>query len=285
MSYKQNWISWKEQCDINYSLPNLNSFHSELINNSITIRETFSGKLDLLFSGGNSSQVALYSFLEAGIPVNLITANFSNLNLRDVNSAIEISKNLNLQLKIIDIDIESFFENEAEAIFEKAPCFNINNLLITKLLSFCDNTPIVGGKELQVIRESVDYTLNKDWYVKILNEDFYINNNASRPMVSNWGMYSPEVILSLLQEEEIKKIIDNKHYGKYSLKTSMYPMYKKIWQYFYIRLPQTGLENDQFPWLLPDALLNFFQQKIQKNKQFIAPIYFNTFDFIKLFNS
>ena len=285
MSFKQNWISWTEQCNINYSLSNLNSFHNELINNSIAIRDTFSGQLDLLFSGGTSSQVALYSFLEAGIPVNLITANFSNLNFRDVNSAIEISKNLNLQLKIIDIDIESFFENEAEAIFDKAPCFNINNLLITKLLSFCDNTPIVGGKELQVIRENFDYTINKEWYVKILNEDFYINNNASRPMVSNWGMYSPEVILSLLQEEEIKKIIDNKHYGKLSLKTSLYPIYKKIWPYFCKRPPQIGLENEQFPCLLPDVLLNFFQQKIQKNKQFTAPVYFNILNFIKLFNS
>jgi len=285
MSFKQDWISWTEQCNINYSLSNLNSFHNELINNSIAIRNTFSGQLDLLFSGGTSSQVALYSFLEAGIPVNLITANFSNLNFRDVNSAIEISKNLNLQLKIVDIDIESFFENEAEAIFDKAPCFNINNLLITKLLSFCDNTPIVGGKELQVIRESFDYAVNKDWYVKISNEDFYINNNASRPMVSNWGMYSPEILLSLLQEEEIKKIIDNKQYGELSLKQSQYPIYKKLWPYFYKRLPQIGLENDQFPWLLSDVLLNFFQQKVQKNKQFTVPVYFNVLDFIKLFNS
>ena len=285
MSFKQDWISWTEQCNINYSLSNLNSFHNELINNSIAIRDTFSGQLDLLFSGGTSSQVALYSFLEAGIPVNLITANFSNLNFRDVNSAIEISKNLNLQLKIIDIDIESFFENEAEAIFDKAPCFNINNLLITKLLSFCDNTPIIGGKELQVIRESFDYTLNKDWYVKISNEDFYINNNATRPMVSNWGMYSPEILLSLLQEEEIKKIIDNKQYGELSLKQAQYPIYKKLWPYFYKRLPQIGLENDQFPWLLSDVLLNFFQQKVQKNKQFTLPVYFNVLDFIKLFNS
>jgi len=285
MSVKQDWISWTEQCNINYSLSNLNSFHNELINNSIAIRDTFSGQLDLLFSGGTSSQVALYSFLEAGIPVNLITANFSNLNFRDVNSAIEISKNLNLQLKIVDIDIESFFENEAEAIFDKAPCFNINNLLITKLLSFCDNTPIVGGKELQVIRESFDYAVNKDWYVKISNEDFYINNNASRPMVSNWGMYSPEILLSLLQEEEIKKIIDNKQYGELSLKQSQYPIYKKLWPYFYKRLPQIGLENDQFPWLLSDVLLNFFQQKVQKNKQFTVPVYFNVLDFIKLFNS
>jgi hypothetical protein len=285
MSFKQDWISWTEQCNINYSLSNLNSFHNELINNSIAIRDTFSGQLDLLFSGGTSSQVALYSFLEAGIPVNLITANFSNLNFRDVNSAIEISKNLNLQLKIIDIDIESFFENEAEAIFDKAPCFNINNLLITKLLSFCDNTPIVGGKELQVIRESFDYAVNKDWYVKISNEDFYINNNATRPMVSNWGMYSPEILLSLLQEEEIKKIIDNKQYGELSLKQAQYPIYKKLWPYFYKRLPQIGLENDQFPWLLSDVLLNFFQQKIQKNKQFTVPVYFNVLDFIKLFNS
>jgi hypothetical protein len=285
MSYKQNWISWKEQCNINYNLPNLNSFHNELINNSIAIRNTFSGQLDLLFSGGTSSQVALYSFLQAGIPVNLITANFSNLNFRDVNSAIEISKNLNLQLKIVDIDIESFFENEAEAIFDKAPCFNINNLLITKLLSFCDNTPIVGGKELQVIRESFDYAVNKDWYVKISNEDFYINNNASRPMVSNWGMYSPEILLSLLQEEEIKKIIDNKQYGELSLNQAQYPIYKKLWPYFYKRLPQIGLENNQFPWLLSDVLLNFFQQKVQKNKQFTVPVYFNVLDFIKLFNS
>jgi hypothetical protein len=202
-----------------------------------------------------------------------------------VNSAIEISKNLNLQLKIIDIDIESFFENEAEAIFDKAPCFNINNLLITKLLSFCDNTPIVGGKELQVIRESFDYAVNKDWYVKISNEDFYINNNATRPMVSNWGMYSPEILLSLLQEEEIKKIIDNKQYGELSLKQAQYPIYKKLWPYFYKRLPQIGLENDQFPWLLSDVLLNFFQQKVQKNKQFTVPVYFNVLDFIKLFNS
>jgi hypothetical protein len=285
MSFKQDWINWTEQCNINYSLSNLNSFHNELINNSIAIRNTFSGQLDLLFSGGTSSQVALYSFLEAGIPVNLITANFSNLNFRDVNSAIEISKNLNLQLKIIDIDIESFFENEAEAIFDKAPCFNINNLLITKLLSFCDNTPIVGGKELQVIRESFDYAVNKDWYVKISNEDFYINNNATRPIVSNWGMYSPEILLSLLQEEEIKKIIDNKQYGELSLKQAQYPIYKKLWPYFYKRLPQIGLENDQFPWLLSDVLLNFFQQKVQKNKQFTVPVYFNVLDFIKLFNS
>jgi hypothetical protein len=39
----------------------------------------------------------------------------------------------------------------------------------------------VGGKELQVIRESFDYAVNKDWYVKILKEDFIENLTVFKP--------------------------------------------------------------------------------------------------------
>lgn len=283
MSYKLDWINWDNHLSINYNKVSLGSFRDELVNNATAIRENFAGQLDLLFSGGMSSQVALFAFQEAGIPVNLITGRFSNLNSRDVDTATRIADKLSVPIKIIDIDVDKFFNSEAEERFNRFPCFNLNKLLITKILDYCDHTPIIGGKEPQVFRASYDYSIKETWQVKFTQEDFYFDR-IDRDLVPNWSMYSPEVLLSMLLENKVKETLENKNFGKISLRSTQDIIYKQMWPLYSSRLPQSGLEQLEFPWLLPESAINFFKEKVQKNKKFISPVYFSVRDFVEGFN-
>ena len=289
MSYKQDWIYWDQRTGkvkVDYKISSLRQFQEELLINATTIRESFTGQFDFFFSGGISSQVALYSFIKSKIPVNIFIGRFGTANQRDVETATSIVQSLNLNFKIIDLDIDNFFENEADKLFLNNVSFDVTKLLTAKLTTYSDNIPVIAGKEPYVFRPSYDYSDQKDWQVKFTEDDFYFEYFLKdRPAVSNWSMYSPELILALLEEPSIVDLLNNKFLKKFSIVSTRNTIFKEIYPQMIPRLAQTGLEQTEFPWLMPDSVINFFKEKVQESKQFREPNYFPVPKFIDLFKN
>ena len=95
MFYKDNWFAWTFDDGPEYG-PKLTptaefkivlrntitrpvkSYYEELLENGRVIRDTFSGELDLLFSGGIDSEIILRVYLELKIPINVYIFKYEN---------------------------------------------------------------------------------------------------------------------------------------------------------------------------------------------------------------
>lgn len=258
-------------------LPTKSHFESLKDNAGLT-RDCTSGELDLFFSGGVASQVMLYSYLEAKIPVNIYIARYkNNLNARDYNTAARICAGMGLSFNTIDIDLEKFFENDAEAIFKKSFCIDTNNLLIMKMIEYSNGVPIIANKEPYIFRPALSYDKKVDWNLKIFEDNLSIASyllSCDRQGISNWFFYSPNILLSTFEHPTVKDLMSDKIYGKMSLLSSRCNMYKQYWPRIVDRVSQNGYEREEPPNLLPDAILEFYDTFIRHGVQNASPIIF-----------
>lgn len=292
--FHNNWLSWsydgkpysskltptsKLSLQINKTagLP-IKPHFEELKNNAILTRDSVNGELDLFFSGGVASQVMLYSYLEARIPVNIyITRYKNNLNARDYTIATKICEGMGLPFNTIDIDLEKFFENEAESIFKKTYCLDTNNLLIIKMLEYSSGVPVIANKEPYIFRSMLSYDKKADWHLKIFEDNLSIASYLSsynRQAISNWFFYSPNILLSTFDNPTVKDLMADKIYGKMSLLSSRCNMYSQYWPRIIDRVSQNGYEREDPPNLLPGSVLEFYNTFIRHSVQNSSPIIF-----------
>ena len=67
---------------------NVGSLYEECLNNAKAIRNTVSGRIAVLYSGGIDSEIVVQSFYESKIPIDIYIIRFNNnLNLHDIEWA------------------------------------------------------------------------------------------------------------------------------------------------------------------------------------------------------
>lgn len=118
---------------------------------AIDCAEQLGSNIALSFSGGVDSQVALLSFLEAGIPFTPYIFVFNNnLNKPDVDHARRFCERLNVKLNEIKIDIIKFLNTENYDIGIKyqsaSPHFNTHYKLFDHLQSLGHTGVVCGGQ-------------------------------------------------------------------------------------------------------------------------------------------
>jgi len=290
--FYNNWLSWSYDSKVHgqkatptsnlliqlnktVHLPTKSHFES-LKDNARLTRDCVSGELDLFFSGGVASQVMLYSYLEAKIPVNIYIARYkNNLNIRDYSVATRICQGMGLSFNTIDIDLEQFFKNDAERIFKKTYCVDTNNLLILKMLEYTNGVPVIANKEPYIFRPILSYDTKVEWNLKMFEDNLsiavYLSQN-NRQSVPNWFYYSPEVLLSMLDTSVVRDIMDDKMYGKMSLLSSRCNMYKQYWPRMIDRVSQVGYESEIEPNLLPEVVLEFYNNFIAGSVKNTTPL-------------
>jgi hypothetical protein len=290
--FHNNWLEWSYngkkyspkltptsdlsiQLNKTVRLPVKSHFESLKANARLT-RDCTNGELDLFFSGGVASQVMLYSYLEARIPVNIYIARYkNNLNARDYDAATRICQGMGLPFNTIDIDLKQFFEKDAEDIFKKTYCVDTNNLLIIKMLEYSNGVPVVANKEPYIFRPALSYDKKVEWNLKIFEDNLaiagYLSQN-NRPSIPNWFFYSPDILLSMLDTSVVKDIMNDQVYGKMSLLSSRCNIYKQYWPRMIDRVSQVGYEADAAPNLLPEVVLEFYNNFIASSVKNNAPL-------------
>jgi hypothetical protein len=277
MSYKNDWFKWTYDgnafgartstesifdIEIKPTVRSFKTFKEELLNNTRQIRDTFSEPLDLFFSGGVDSEVILRCHIELKIPINVIIVKYENeYNALDLMHALRICNELNVTPKIIDFNLEKFFENEAYDIWSKGMFLNSGRLPHMKMLEYSDNIPIMGdanptwfydrGVWRYLFRE-VDYS--QSVYAKITGRD----------AVLDWYQHSPEVLLAHALEEEI--ITMRSKFGTMDdFEKTKYRLNSRIWPSIKIRPKRVGFEGKLpfgHPMSKPEFMLNFNQTHI-----------------------
>jgi hypothetical protein len=291
------WLSWSFN-DIPYSYRkskedvykfHVNSFvdrpvktyKEELYNNAMAMRDYFSDPFDVLLSGGIDSEVIVRTFKDLGIKHNTYIFKYkNNFNYREVNSAIDICQCLNIPYKIIDIDLQKFFETDAYDIFKASGCIRAGRLPHLKFFDYLDNIPIMGEGECYWWREKgLDYSKKSSWAFP-MNES---NHNCSiylhklgRENICDWYEFTPFFVKSFNNLPIIQDLINDKHLGKQSSWWARLPIHKEIWPDIKDKKKLIGYENDKPSGTYPNFMLEM--QKVMEKEIGTGNEYWYTID-------
>jgi len=221
-SFKKLTPSSKLNLILNKKIPiHTKNYHEALKFNAHAVADYVKQPLNILLSGGVDSEVIIRVNRDLGIKQNVYTFRFENdLNIRDVESAIDICKNLNIPLKIIDFDVSKFFENDAESYYNKTFFSRVEALPRLKWHEFFDG-PLIFGDGEPYLRRMLggDYNKKSIWKVVFFEYDFinYLYTlNAGNNIIRPWYHFTPEIHGNFLKIDLVQNLIDDQYLGKQS---------------------------------------------------------------------
>jgi len=227
-------------------------FKTECVNTAKLIRDTTDLPLDVLFSGGQDSEVVVSAFIEAGIPINVIIMRFADgYNAFDIAYAIKYCEVRGITPKFVDLNIMKFLESDAWDYAANTLCTSPPLLPHLWLIDQCDNYVVIGSgdvflyKNIPVKHGSVSdtefYNINQkvgpnhifdaQWYyrehemIAALHYNFIRNNRSGCP---GFFQFNPEIVLSWLNEPEVA---DTTAATSSSISTfyTKYDIYNRTW--------------------------------------------------------
>ena len=216
MYWKNNWLSyhydklgdvktktvpgenWKLRIKQTITRP-IKSYHEELLLNAHAVKDAFNEPLDLLLSGGLDSELALRSYVEAKIPINVFIAKYNdNINAVDFHEALKTCQIYNVTPTIIDCNLKTFLENDAHDMWNGGYFAEPGYMIMMKLIESLDNIPIIcDGINADNFRRASKTQCDIVIYEKHFSAAIH-GNTINRPLISSWYDYSPELTAAFL---------------------------------------------------------------------------------------
>ena len=224
------------------------SYKDALYNNAKIMRDSFSEPFDVLLSGGIDSEVVVRTFKDLGIKHNTFIFRLENdYNIRDINDAVAICQQINIPYKIIDFNLQNFFEQDALYYFNKSFVPRAGRLPRLKWIEYLDNIPVFcDGEPYWKRMYGEDYSKQSEWHLQ-LEEGAYSSSiygqNIDRIVIGDWYEYTPEIILSHMQHSTTQKLLKDQLSGKLSSWSSRYAMHQEIWPEIEVRKKLVGYEG------------------------------------------
>jgi hypothetical protein len=216
MYWKNNWLSyhydklgdvktktvpgenWKLRIKQTITRP-IKSYHEELLLNAHAVKDAFNEPLDLLLSGGLDSELALRSYVEAKIPINVFIAKYNdNINAVDFHEALKTCQIYNVTPTIIDCNLKTFLENDAHDMWNGGYFAEPGYMIMLKVIESLDNIPVIcDGINADNFRMANKTQCNIVIYEKHFAAAIH-GNTINRPLISSWYDYSPELTAAFL---------------------------------------------------------------------------------------
>jgi hypothetical protein len=196
-------------------------WRSECIETARLIRDDTDLDLWLLFSGGIDSEVALQSFLFAGIPVTAaITCFRGDLNRQDVRHAVKFCETHQIEYRLLHLDIERFVESGAALEFaDRTKCVSPQLLHTMWAMDQVDGYPILGSGECYLVKRSAQRDGAMPGAGPDVWEMFEKERIASwyrhliargRPGCAGFFQYNPENMLAFLIDPMVADLCGNR---------------------------------------------------------------------------
>ena len=215
-------------------------FRDECYATARLIRDSFTGPLTVMFSGGADSEIVLRSFHDQGIPTKVAICQFANnLNIHDVSYAVVCCQQLDIPFDLIPLDIAKFLDGAfwpyAEATQSRSPELCSTMWLADQV----DGVPVMGSGECYLVKrikatyvdgESPYETTPWDMYERELIAGWYrhfMRPGHERQAVPGFFQYTPEVMLSFLKDDRVVDLAHDRIIGKRSTITSKLGIYQK----------------------------------------------------------
>jgi hypothetical protein len=220
----------------------------EIYNAALTVSKT-----PLIFySGGVDSETMLISFIESKVDFSVAHIRFQpKLNEHETFYVEKFSKKYNLDLKLFDVDVESFLRSSNT--FDIAVRDNARMIELEIMKSITDEIkhcyyPVLDHPGTYLYREHTVLEEPSRWMWKDYESlMFYYNycRNENMPACPSFFHWSPEIILSYLLDKQIVDLVNNRSFGKITNRTTTMSVYKNTFPEYEIetRSKFTGYEN------------------------------------------
>ncbi len=229
------------------------SFRQECLRAARQIRENTSLSIDLFFSGGVDSEVALRSFLESGIDVRVFSLRFKNdLNAHDVEWVNRSCARLGVTPKFVELDLLKFWETEGLDYATRTQCVSPQLLSTMWLADQTNGFCVLGsGENFIVKRVPETYAPGESPYLRSTWDLFEKEKIAAwyrhflvrgRDAAPGFFQYTPELMLSWFLDSMGCDLWNDRIVGKRNSVSSKMQMYQR---HFNVedRPKFTGFEN------------------------------------------
>jgi hypothetical protein len=198
-------------------------WRSECIETARLIRQATDLDLWVLFSGGIDSEVALQSFMFAGIKVRAAITCFDNdLNRHDVRYAVKFCETHEVPYRLLRVDVERFVESgEALSYAARTRCLQPQLLHTMWAMDQVDGYPILASGECYLVKRSaqregyIDPGADPDVWEMFEKEriaSWYRHLMVrGREGCAGFFQYNPENMLAFLRDPMMVDLCDNKY--------------------------------------------------------------------------
>jgi len=204
-------------------------------------------KPSLFFSGGVDSEVMLRAFLHIGANPNVYVVRYEDdLNIYDVSYAVSIANSLGVDIKIIDMNIKQFYENEAEKVSELAQCDRPRALPQMKFADYVDGLPILAMADITWQRSNDNYSIKGDWRAWEIESDCAFdryNIAVGRDAIYQWGRWSPGILLAHTRWKWFHKLINDGYPGKLGNSSTKFDGFSEEFPMMLPRRKKIGFEK------------------------------------------
>ena len=222
------------------------SYQDELRRTADLVYQNLGKDFVLFLSGGTDSEIVARNFLSIGIKPQCYCIKFKDdYNISDVNEAIDLAKELDIPLSIIDFDVKDFlYSGHAEEFGQKLQCTQITYLMVYYSILKIGMPAVMGGEVL--LKRNI-HTTPSTWYYSIReNEDcsaMRFSNMYNVPLVNEWFSYTPELLLYYLEDPDIVKLVTTKFNYKLTSVSSKNDILKRLVPEIRVRKKTHGFEN------------------------------------------
>lgn len=258
---------------------NLN-YYDALLHNGRMVAENFTGPFDVMLSGGIDSEVVVRINKQLGIKQNIYTFRLENdYNIRDVESAQSICRDLGIKLNIIDWNLQKWIENDAYEVYQRTFSPIIERMVRFDWFKYLDNIIVMGEGEPYWKRElspnysieenvgtSPNYSVKSKWHLHWV-EDYFMSstyaNLIGQTVIGEWYNYTPEVVKSFHKLPLIQKLLSDKIVGKASSWSSRTKIHQTLFPNISQKLKLVGYEGRTgLPCAKPEFMKRFQQEVI-----------------------
>lgn len=222
------------------------SYQNELKRTADLIYQDYGKDFALFLSGGTDSEIVLRNFLDIGIKPTCYTIKFKDdYNADDVNEAIDLAKELNVPLHLIDFDVKDFYNSgEASEFGQQLQCTQVTYLVVYHSILKIGLPSVMGGELL--LRRNIN-TEPSSWYFCIReNEDgsaMRFSKKFNVPLVNEYFSYTPELMLYYLEDPSIQSLVSNRLNYKLSSVSSKNEILKRLVPDIRVRKKTHGYEK------------------------------------------
>jgi hypothetical protein len=222
------------------------NYCSELRRTADSVYNEFGKDLVIFLSGGTDSEIVLRNFLDIGIKPKCAAVRFKDdYNAPDILEAIEIAKDLSIDLEILDFDVKDFYYSGAAAEFGKTiQCTQVTYLLVYYHILKLGMPSVMGGEALFTRGVS---KLGTDWYYTFReNEDasaMRFSEKYNIPLVNEWFSYTPELLMYYLEDETMQNLFSERYNYKLSSVSTKNNVLRRLYPGLRVKKKTHGFER------------------------------------------
>jgi len=190
------------------------------------IYENSTKPIKVHLSGGVDSEVVARSFLLESIPFTaVICRHDNNKNYHDIKYAIEFCKENNLLYQFVDLDRDWFMSEGSIPYIKKYKTATFNVAQIFYCFEQIDGHHVLGLGDLYIHKNNSPFFISEFEHIYRIEDYLNVNQIEGTPF---FFKYTPEMIVSYLEKERLKKwfIKHNYRRGYFSNKEDKFNLYK-----------------------------------------------------------